>query len=93
MLGFPRYSGQRLCLQAPLCAVPPAQGLLLDRVEVPSGRLPCSGIVPVVCRRLIAHGLLSPLRGCGAALSRSKDASKAAAVHGRYEADTSLLPG
>ena len=34
-----------------------------------------------------------PLRGCGAALSRSKDASKAAAVHGGYEAGTSLLPG
>jgi hypothetical protein len=34
-----------------------------------------------------------PPRGCGAALSRSKDAAKAVAVHGRYEADISLLPG
>jgi hypothetical protein len=80
-LGFLPPSGQGLGLLAPLCAVPPAQGLLPDRVEIPSGRLPCSGIVPVVWWRLIAHGFLSPLRGCGAALSRSKDASKAVAVH------------
>jgi hypothetical protein len=91
-LGFLPPSGQGLGLLAPLCAIPPAQGLLPDRVEVPSGRLPCSGIVPVIWWRLIAHGLLSPLRGCGVALSRSKDASMAAAVHGGCETDISLLP-
>ena len=47
------------------------------------------------CRLVAADSsrLSSPLRGCGAALSRSKDASKAAAVHGGRETDTSLLPG
>ena len=66
--GFRPPSGQGLGLLAPLCAVPPAQGLLPDRVEIPSGRLPCGGIVPVGWWRLIAHSFLSPLRGYGAAL-------------------------
>ena len=46
------------------------------------------------CRLVAADDsqLPSPLRGSGAALSRSEDASKAATVHGRYEADASLLP-
>ena len=92
-LGFLPPSGQRLGLLAPLCAVPPAQDLragpvkIPSRVGIPSGRLPCSGMVLIVWWRLIAHGFLPPLRGCDAALSRSKDASKAGAVHGRYEAD------
>jgi hypothetical protein len=98
-LGFLPCSGQRLGLLAPLCAVPPAQDLragpvkIPSRVGIPSGRLPCGGMVLTGWRRLIAHGFLSPLRGGGAALSRSKDASKAVAVHGGYEADMSLLPG
>ena len=51
----------------PLCAVPPAQDLragpvkIPTRVDVPSGRLPCSGIVLIGWRRLIAHGFLPPL--------------------------------
>src|SRR6185312_4097693 len=80
-LGFLPRSGQGLGLLAPLCAVPPAQGLLRDRVKVPSGRPRYSGIVPVVWWRLIAHGFPFPLRGDGAALSRSEHVSKAAPVH------------
>src|SRR5580704_14165680 len=97
--GFLPPSGQGLGLLAPLCAVPPAQDLMpgrvkvRSRVKVPSGRPPSSGIVPVTWSRPIAHDFLPPLRGCRAALSRSKDASKAATVHGGYEPDTSLLPG
>ena len=60
-LGFLPSSAQGLGLLTPLCAVPPAQGLLRDRVEVPSGRLPSGGIVPGVWWRLIAHGFHSPL--------------------------------
>ena len=67
-LQFLPPSGQGLGLLAPLCAVPPAQGLLPDRVEVPSGRLPCSGVASVIWWRLIAHGFLSP---CVAAVPRS----------------------
>ena len=97
-LGSLPPSGQRLGLLAPLCAVPPAQDLraglveIPSRVEIPSGRLPRSGVVLIGWWRLIAHGFLPPLRGCAAALSCSKDASKAVAVHGGYEADISLLP-
>ena len=53
-LGFLPSSGQRLGLLAPLRAVPPAQELraglveIPSRVEIPSGRLPCSSIVPIV---------------------------------------------
>ena len=61
-------SGQGLGLLAPLCAVPPAQDLragpvkIPSRVGIPSRRLPCSGIVPVVWWRLIAHVSLPPAR-------------------------------
>jgi hypothetical protein len=65
-LGFLPRSGQRLGLLAPLCAVPPAQDLRAGPVKIPSlvgipsGRLPCGGIVLTGWWRLIAHGVLSP---------------------------------
>ena len=51
-LGFLLVPGQGSCLLAPLRAVPPAQRLQPDRVQVPTGRR-------VVRRRLLAHDALS----------------------------------
>ena len=47
-------------------------GKIPSRVGIPSGRLPCSGIVLIGWWRLIAHGFLSP---CAAAVPRCRFAA------------------